>query len=213
MGRGRAARAVLDGAAMNTRALASILTLVAVVATTAPCLAQTHERGPYLHTQLGGGYWHYFQSHYADREADGFAAELHGAFAWALSDEIALGTAFSGQFYYGGGHGYTTGPWPAGAAGGGLWGLLLVWMPSGERPPVSVELSAGFAGGGAATLWGGFGPYVSPSLTIFFAHAGRNHFGVTLRVQYEPMFSDDATPHGAQKNFVFGSLAIGWTFF
>jgi hypothetical protein len=200
-----------EGARMSFRSWLFASSIVLLTA--APCTAQRAERGPYLHTQLGGGYWHYWQAHYADREADGFALELHGAFAWAVSEEIAIGTAFSGQFYDGGGHGYTTGPWAATATGGGLWGLLFAWMPAGETPPIALEISAGFAGAGAAALWGGFGPYLSPSLTIFFAHHGRSHFGITLRVQYEPMYSDDATPRGAQKNFVLGSVAIGWTFF
>lgn len=137
--------------------------------------------------------------------------DLNAAFAWALSREFVLGTSFSGQFYYGGGHGYTTGPWPASVTGGGYWGLLFAWMPDSDEPPVSVEVSAGFAGGGNAQ-WGGFGPYVAPAFTVFFAH-GRNHFGLTVRIQYEPMFSDYETAHGAQKNYVSGLLAIGWTFF
>jgi hypothetical protein len=192
--------------------LRSLLPLVLVLGLAAPAAAQRVERGPYLHTQLGAGYWHYFQSNYAPREADGLVLELHAAFAWAVGDEVALGTSFSGQMFYGGGHTTSGSQWPASATGGGNWGLLFVWMPAGEEPPVSVELSAGFAGGGMAQ-WGGFGPYISPSLTVFLAHAGRNHLGLTVRMQYEPMYSDDATPHGAVKNFVMADVSIGWTLF
>jgi hypothetical protein len=194
---------------LSVIALALTITSVAHAQSTTP-----RSRDAYLHTELGAGYWHYWQSHYADRETDGFATELHGAFAWHFGDEVAVGTAFSLQLYYGTGHRYSDGSQIGpDTNAGGLWGFLFAWTPSGDRPPISLELSAGFAGAGAVHDWGGFGPYLSPALTIFFAHAGRSHFGVTARVQYEPMFSDDATPHGAQKNFVFASLALGWTLF
>jgi len=203
---------------MSSRLAALVIVSLLALSTASPVRAQTDEpraapREAFLRTELAAGYWQYFQSQFADREADGFAMGLNGAFAWALADEVALGTAFELQFYDGGGHTSSGSSFGPDATVGGLWGFFLAWMPAGSEPPVSIELSAGFAGAGVSGRWGGFGPYVSPSVTVYFAHAGRSHFGITARLQYEPMFSEDATPHGAQKNFVFGSLAIGWTFF
>jgi hypothetical protein len=200
------------------RAIALAVLVIASTLAASPAASQPpaveatdgDDRALFLSAQLGFGYWHYFQTDYADREFGGGSAEAR----------FAVGGWFRGGFTVGGeispiayfptkGHADREGDMSSPAGGGIMFGPMAAWIPELERPPVAIRLAAGFTGDGAPGTWGGYGPYVSPSLSVFFGHFGRVHLGGYLRLIYARLFSSDA--QGAKKNFLMITLGVDVT--
>ncbi len=168
----------------------------------------------YVRAQISGGYWHYVQSRYADREVGSGLVALAGSFGLPVAPGVVLGTHAAFQLTLPGTGRRASGRELEAPFGGGFaWGLLFAYLPDEEEPPISLEVAAGFAMAGAPGAWGGGGPFASASLTVFFAHLGRSHVGAQLGVQYTSQYSDDATPRGAEKHFVAVTAGVGWTLY
>jgi hypothetical protein len=194
-------------------------TTIAVAAEPAPSPEAAEVSAPpesalYLRGQLGLGYWHYFQDNYADREIGGGGFEGRFAIGRWFSSGFTVGGEVTPIIYFPStGHNVASGnPLESGAGGGIMLGIVGGWLPDYRRPSVAVSLAGGFLGSGVPSVWGGYGPYISPSVSVFFAHLDRVHLGAYLRLVYAPLFSSDATPEGAEKNFFMGTIGFDTTF-
>jgi hypothetical protein len=158
------------------------------------------------------GYGFYEQLQFSDREVSGPLLDLG----------FHLGARFGGDFFAGGSAELITFVANSGTrkkngealdvpllAFGGMFGPIVGWAPLDSR--VSADVFAGFFGGGAVGVWGGFGLAFVPSVNVALLHRGNHTLSLTGRLLWAPsVVSGDR--EGDDTSYASFHLGAGWSF-